>query len=71
MAQLEHLRTLPVVAAGMARGDLSIHGWVYDIAHAEIETFDAERGCFVKLDPSAGKVPDATPHVRFATMAAA
>lgn len=55
----------------MARGDLSIHGWVYDIAHAEIETFDAERGCFVKLDPSAGKVPDATPHVRFATMAAA
>jgi carbonic anhydrase len=71
VGQLEHLRTLPVVAAGMARGDLSIHGWVYDIEHAEIETFDAERGCFIKLDPGAGKVPDATPHVRFAATAAA
>jgi carbonic anhydrase len=70
VGQLEHLRTLPVVAAGMARGDLSIHGWVYDIEHAEIETFDAERGRFVKLDP-AGPVPDATPHVRFAATAAA
>lgn len=70
VGQLEHLRTLPVVAAGMARGDLSIHGWVYDIAHAEIEAFDAERGRFVKLDPSTGHVPDATPHVRFAATAA-
>ncbi|GLQ89428.1 carbonic anhydrase [Dyella flagellata] len=66
VGQLEHLRTLPVVAAAMARGDLSIHGWVYDIAHAEIDAFDAELGCFVRLDPSTGKLPDATPHVRFA-----
>ena len=66
VGQLEHLRTLPVVAAAMARGELSIHGWVYDIAHAEIEAFDAEQGCFVKLEPGSAKLPDATPHMRFA-----
>jgi carbonic anhydrase len=70
VGQLEHLRTLPVVAAAMARGALSIHGWVYDIAHAEIDAFDAEQGRFVKLDPGNGKVPDATPHMRFAATAA-
>ena len=66
VGQLEHLRTLPVVAAALARGELNIHGWVYDIAHAEIDAFDAQQGCFVKLDPAAGRLPDATPHVRFA-----
>lgn len=66
VAQLEHLRTLPVVAAAMARGELNIHGWVYDIAHADIDAFDARRGGFVKLDPAADKLPDATPHLRFA-----
>lgn len=70
VGQLEHLRTLPVVAAAMARGDLGIHGWVYDIAHAELEAFDAQQGRFVTLDPGGHAFPEATPHLRFASSAA-
>jgi carbonic anhydrase len=71
VGQLEHLRTLPVVAAAMASGNLCIHGWVYDIAHADIEAFDAQRGRFVPLRHDAGPLPEATPHMRFATASAA
>ncbi|GLQ51230.1 carbonic anhydrase [Dyella flava] len=69
VGQLEHLRTLPVVAAALAGGSLSIHGWVYDIAHARLEAFDAQRGCFVEIESNAGYLPEATPHLRFAAAA--
>ena len=65
VGQLEHLRTLPAVAAALASGQLSIHGWVYDIAHAELKAFDAKRGRFVLIEPGKGRVPEATPHARF------
>jgi carbonic anhydrase len=71
VGQLEHLRTLPAVAAAIANGSLSIHGWIYDIAHASLSAFDASNGQFVAIDPSNPKVPDATPHARFATALAA
>jgi carbonic anhydrase len=66
VGQLEHLRTLPVVAAALASGNLSIHGWIYDIAHAGLEAFDARHGRFVQIESSAGRLPEATPHMRFA-----
>ena len=66
VGQLEHLRTLPVVAAALASGHLSIHGWVYDIEHAGLQAFDAQRGRFVEIEPGAD-LPEATPHMRFAT----
>ncbi|MFC4763204.1 carbonic anhydrase [Dyella koreensis] len=66
VGQLEHLRTLPAVAAAMANGSVSIHGWVYDIEHAELRMFDAVTGQFVPFDPASRKVPEATPHARFA-----
>src|SRR5262245_9164246 len=31
LAQMNNLRTHPAVAAGFARGDLKLHGWVYEI----------------------------------------
>ncbi len=64
VGQLEHLRTLPAVAAAMSCGELSIHGWVYDIEHAELRAFDALEGRFVLVEPGKG-VPAATPHARF------
>lgn len=70
VGQLEHLRTLPVVAAALASGSLRIHGWVYDIAHAGLQAFDAQRGRFVEIEPGTGHVPEATPHMRFAAAAA-
>ncbi|SFR94679.1 carbonic anhydrase [Dyella sp. OK004] len=66
VGQLEHLRTLPAVAAAMANGSLSIHGWIYDIVHAELRMFDAAAGKFTPFDPTSRDVPEATPHARFA-----
>jgi carbonic anhydrase len=36
LLQLQHLRTHPSVAGAMAREELSISGWVYDIATGEV-----------------------------------
>jgi carbonic anhydrase len=48
--QLEHLKTHPTVAAGIARGTLHIFGWIYDIGEGTISTYDASSGSFAPLD---------------------
>lgn len=63
LAQLNHLSTHPSVAARLASGDLSIHGWVYDIETCRIRAYDAERGEFRPLDE--GPLPMATPKPRY------
>ncbi len=54
LVQLENLRTHPVVAAGLARGRLRLHGWVYKIETGEVFTYDPASGQFVALT-KAGK----------------
>jgi carbonic anhydrase len=49
LVQLEHLRTLPSVAARLVRGDLHLHGWVYKIETGEVFAFDPKTGQFVPL----------------------
>lgn len=49
-AQLDHLRTIPVVAAGLMAGDLKTHGWVYDIAGADLRSFDPATRAFHPID---------------------
>ncbi|OYX32510.1 MAG: carbonic anhydrase [Caulobacterales bacterium 32-69-10] len=44
--QLQHLRTHPAVAVRLARGDLRLHGWVYDIADGEVYAYNEETGGF-------------------------
>lgn len=44
--QLAHLRTHPAVAVRLARGDLRLHGWVYDIAEGEVYAFNDEKNAF-------------------------
>jgi carbonic anhydrase len=44
--QLQHLRTHPAVAVRLARGDLRLHGWVYDIAEGEVHALDEASGKF-------------------------
>lgn len=66
VGQLEHLRTLPAVAAAMANGSLRIHGWIYDIANTQITAFDPLEGRFRELGADIALAPDATPHARFA-----
>lgn len=44
--QLRHLKTHPSVAARLARGDLELHGWVYDIKSGDFSAWDEARGVF-------------------------
>jgi carbonic anhydrase len=49
LAQLEHVRTHPAVAARLARGDLHLHGWVYKIETGEVFAYDPASGQFAPL----------------------
>lgn len=62
IAQLDHLRTHPSVAARLAGGKIKLHGWVYEIGTGYIRAFDAGQGGFVPLAP--GRIPSATPEPR-------
>jgi carbonic anhydrase len=63
LVQLENLRTHPVIAAGVARGRLKLHGWVYKIETGEVFVYDPERGQFV---PVAEALPGPVPPAAFA-----
>jgi carbonic anhydrase len=41
LVQLEHLRTLPVIAARVSRGQVVLHGWMYKIETGEIFAYDS------------------------------
>jgi len=47
--QLQHLRTHPAVAARMARGDLKLHGWIYDIRTGSVLACDESGSRFVPV----------------------
>ena len=49
VAQLNNLRTHPSVAAAIARGEMSLHGWFVDIHAGQILGLDGETGRFVPL----------------------
>jgi carbonic anhydrase len=49
LVQLENLRTHPVVAAGLARKTLNLHGWVYKLASGDVFAFDPDEGQFTPL----------------------
>jgi carbonic anhydrase len=53
IAQLENVKTHPVVAARIARAELQLHGWLYHIHSGEITAFDIGTGQFVPLDHNA------------------
>jgi carbonic anhydrase len=49
LAQMENLRTHPVVASGLAQGTLKLHGWVYKIETGEVFGYDPESAQFLLL----------------------
>ena len=58
LVQLDNLRTHPTVAAGLARGKLKLHAWVYKIETGEVFAYDSERGQFVSVaEALPGPVP--------------
>lgn len=63
LVQLEHLRTHPYVLAGLSRGDLRLHGWVYKFETGQVFAYDSDKGQFLPLSQFA---PPAAADDRFA-----
>ena len=58
LLQMQHVRTHPSVAGAMARGELTISGWYYDIALGEVRVCDGDDGIFEPVTIQAeAKVP--------------
>jgi carbonic anhydrase len=53
LLQIQHLRTHPSVAAAIAREELTISGWVYEIGTAEIRIWDESMRAFAPVDGAA------------------
>ena len=49
VAQIAHLRTHPSVAAAIARGEMSLHGWFVDIHAGVVLGLDGQSGRFTSL----------------------
>lgn len=58
LAQMENLRTHPVVAAGLAMGRLKLHGWVYKIETGEVFVYDPATGQFLTAMQQRLKSPE-------------
>jgi carbonic anhydrase len=50
LEQVNHLKTYPLVQERLASGDIKIHGWWFDIAKAELSSYDASLQMFVEID---------------------
>jgi len=61
VSQLVHLRTHPSVAAGIARGEIALHGWFVDIHAGQVLALDGAAGRFVALSENQ-PLPVALPH---------
>jgi len=48
--QLQHLKTHPTVATRIAKGDLTLHGWVYDIKTGGVNAYDETQNKFVPVN---------------------
>ena len=52
LLQMQHVRTHPSVAAALARDELTISGWYYDIARGEVFISDDRHGNFEPVHTS-------------------
>lgn len=53
LVQLENLRTHPTVAAALAGGRLTLHGWVYRFETGEVFSYDPAEHHFVPISAAA------------------
>jgi carbonic anhydrase len=52
LVQLNNLSTHPYVTARIARGELRLYGWYYDIGQGMISAYDSDTGVFAPLSES-------------------
>ncbi len=50
VVQINHLRTHPSVAAGLATGKLTLHGWLFELEHGAVLAYDGDTGLFSPMD---------------------
>jgi carbonic anhydrase len=53
LVQLDSLRTYPKIAALMAKGALTLHGWIYEIESGQILAYDPQVSHFVPITSGA------------------
>lgn len=49
LTQIDNLKTHPAVSAGLARGELNIHAWVYKFETGEVFAYEPEERQFLPL----------------------
>ncbi|MCU0228383.1 MAG: carbonic anhydrase [Bryobacterales bacterium] len=62
LLQLKHLETHPPVAVALARGRLSLHGWMYHLDTGDVDSYDPDTRQFVRItfsdeDAATGTTP--------------
>jgi carbonic anhydrase len=57
LVQLENLRTHPCVAAGLARGTIKLHGWVYKLQTGQVFAYDPDQGQFLPMIETSSTTP--------------
>lgn len=67
VVQLNHLRTHPSVAAGLAKGELRLHGWFFEIETGEVLAYDGAQSRFVGLADGASLPVADAPSARVMT----
>ncbi len=50
LEQVAHVKSYPAVAERLVAGTLSVHGWWFDIARAEVAAYEPEPDRFVVID---------------------
>ncbi|MCW5964061.1 MAG: carbonic anhydrase [Bryobacterales bacterium] len=60
LLQLKHLETHPPVAVAMAKGRLSLHGWMYHIDTGDVDSYDPDTEKFVRITFGDDEAIDAT-----------
>jgi carbonic anhydrase len=67
IAQIGNLRTHPSVAAGIAKGEITLHGWFVDIHNGQILGLNGETGEFLPLREDRDLPVALAARTRFAT----
>lgn len=50
LAQMEHLKTYPMIQEKMARHELNLHGWYYKLSSGEVLIHNPQMGGFIDFD---------------------
>lgn len=58
LVQLENVQTHPSVAAKLARGHLTLHGWIFKLETADVFAYSDDEGRFLPLVPAAAEVAE-------------